>query len=992
MITKGSVTALDDRYEADKKNIFETKKRLREVYYQRLKTKDKVYKQVSKILTRRVALHRKAVNRYFGSLAPSESMTYEKSGGFFQRKIKWRNVPTILRIRMKCLRAIKNKLPGGKYFVMATLCDRIAGHPLQRLRHRVGSGMYAQDVVHFGTTQPASHTGHFLSTEMKWDKEDAHIFVACPSDGDLQPAMCILFELILSRTERTQHDVVMGWGVFPLCTEHIKIISGSYKVPLLRGAVNKDLTKYSDIENTISSNVDSWLCNAYFDVRQRSRSTRGVNERLCKNERTDKILMLPQREDAKGENSELSDSDFSQEILNQGDDLIEVEDIHHSGHVDPVIGEEPISSENSGLGSTLAPLARESRSEYEGTPLLGPSSGRIRPSRRFSGPRSLNDLPSSGRHLITSRQHTSRFSAANVGIRTQAKREQRQMRSSVNGSSITNRHGPTSGGKSLSRLSTNMMAPMSRRSPRSPRSTGRPFAQRRARTRIAKKTRSKNNLDKKKVAETSEEKKTEAKADHEQKDEKDSEQIRVFGGQEEKKAEEDNAEDDGFEKDAIEFEKEMAKRAERNNRGLKEYHFSIVSSESHVISTNEFSKRAQFLAGWIIGDLRMSRMSTLEFWTLIMLAVVGFYWRMFVHFCGEYYFLKSMSLHPYYFECFPYNCYIEYSIDTTTVAIEIAMTVMGQLWNALGFCFGCIVFNTLQQCGFHTPDFLSRVMLVYGLLCLFDPLFVLIGDCVRFHKRGDLFKLFYYFQYIEEDIGGPAGAMFTILLVAVSSVCMLAVFVWYLMTMHMGGRTSDIYSRTHQDESHFFVPHDMEISTETLRYLIIKAKRYRSFEGNLRRIYVTSYIERDHQDIEFDRRTTHIALFTWNPVNPNRVGDMYRQFLWRPDGAILEVFADSDDQQFHALLRKIKSMHHENQMNRDIMQRESKRFGRSLKTPKESRVSISTETEPDTPHPNNNGLSLISHTRVSSTPIRSEVDTKESHSEINASEEKGLLE
>lgn len=43
-------------------------------------------------------------------------------------------------------------------------------------------------------------------------------------------------------------------------------VSPRFKTPLLRGEPNKQLDQFKKIEALISSDLDHWLCNLYFQV------------------------------------------------------------------------------------------------------------------------------------------------------------------------------------------------------------------------------------------------------------------------------------------------------------------------------------------------------------------------------------------------------------------------------------------------------------------------------------------------------------------------------------------------------------------------------------------------------------------------------------------------------------------------------------------------------------------------------------------------------
>ena len=69
------------------------------------------------------------MKQHFGELHDADDMYGAVKGRRYQ--VDWSLAPRVVRIRIDLLRAIKNKLPRGRYVVMATLYDRLGGHPLR---------------------------------------------------------------------------------------------------------------------------------------------------------------------------------------------------------------------------------------------------------------------------------------------------------------------------------------------------------------------------------------------------------------------------------------------------------------------------------------------------------------------------------------------------------------------------------------------------------------------------------------------------------------------------------------------------------------------------------------------------------------------------------------------------------------------------------------------------------------------------------------------
>ena len=52
-----------------------------------------------------------------------------------------------------------------------------------------------------------------------------------------------------------------------MINEHFDIVSGRFKIPLMRGEQGVSIENYQSIESIMGNNLDSWLCNMYLEVR-----------------------------------------------------------------------------------------------------------------------------------------------------------------------------------------------------------------------------------------------------------------------------------------------------------------------------------------------------------------------------------------------------------------------------------------------------------------------------------------------------------------------------------------------------------------------------------------------------------------------------------------------------------------------------------------------------------------------------------------------------
>ncbi|XP_067888787.1 uncharacterized protein ofcc1 [Heterodontus francisci] len=170
-------------------------------------------------------------------------------------KVEWSGTPQPVQIQLKCLRAVKDKLPKGQFILRISLHSWLGGHPLR------WSNSKDQDCT--GTTLPVYHDGNFYNIELSFNQSIAAVL---PSEDDVQPEMALIFELFLLHGINSSIDWAVGWGAFPICNSKLEILEGKYKCPLLRGHRDTKIDEFRKIEDLISSDIDHWLCNLYFQV------------------------------------------------------------------------------------------------------------------------------------------------------------------------------------------------------------------------------------------------------------------------------------------------------------------------------------------------------------------------------------------------------------------------------------------------------------------------------------------------------------------------------------------------------------------------------------------------------------------------------------------------------------------------------------------------------------------------------------------------------
>jgi hypothetical protein len=171
------------------------------------------------------------------------------------------NLPQPVEFRIRFLRSIKTKLPKGAYLIMITQYESLGGRPLAWSK----IGTYGIGDEFPGTTKAVKHNGRYFDRAMKF--EDS-AYALCPSTKNCKPGFCFIIELFQLNSRTNPIDKPVGWTVLPMCNEEMTIVDGKFKLPMLKGRHSPLVQSYSSIERSMANDIDSWLCNIYFDIRK----------------------------------------------------------------------------------------------------------------------------------------------------------------------------------------------------------------------------------------------------------------------------------------------------------------------------------------------------------------------------------------------------------------------------------------------------------------------------------------------------------------------------------------------------------------------------------------------------------------------------------------------------------------------------------------------------------------------------------------------------
>uniref|UniRef100_A0A674MF04 Orofacial cleft 1 candidate gene 1 protein n=1 Tax=Takifugu rubripes TaxID=31033 RepID=A0A674MF04_TAKRU len=165
--------------------------------------------------------------------------------------------PQTVEVRLRCLRATRDKLPRGLYTVSMSLHSRLGGPAVaphsERSQHQWSV-----------STQPVEHLGRYYSTGLNINQS---LMMTVPAACELVPSTVLVFQLIAAPDQSSRVcSSVHAWGAFPVCGPNLCHIQGRFKTPLIRGQPSARMDQFRKMEALISSDLDRWLCNLYFQV------------------------------------------------------------------------------------------------------------------------------------------------------------------------------------------------------------------------------------------------------------------------------------------------------------------------------------------------------------------------------------------------------------------------------------------------------------------------------------------------------------------------------------------------------------------------------------------------------------------------------------------------------------------------------------------------------------------------------------------------------
>lgn len=231
------------------------------------------------------------VREVFGELRPGETP------GGRRFRVDWKGMPQPVEIRLHCIRAVRDRLPRGSYVMLASMAERLGGRVMRWRKGDDFDDFNEEDSIDTDggdtrptATLPVKHGGRYFDRELRLDQ---NVHQLCPSKSDVRPGNVLVFELFRlagsgggsgsggARCGSSRHkggeldeDTAVGWCVLPLADSHLRIVRGSFRIPLLRGEPNPNIDLHEGLEKLIAADLEAWLGNLYLDIRHLPREAR----------------------------------------------------------------------------------------------------------------------------------------------------------------------------------------------------------------------------------------------------------------------------------------------------------------------------------------------------------------------------------------------------------------------------------------------------------------------------------------------------------------------------------------------------------------------------------------------------------------------------------------------------------------------------------------------------------------------------------------------
>lgn len=278
---------------------------------------------------------------------------------------------------------------------------------------------------------------------------------------------------------------------------------------------------------------------------------------------------------------------------------------------------------------------------------------------------------------------------------------------------------------------------------------------------------------------------------------------------------------------------------------LENHHHALVSQREFFFMGRNFTDKQKITASVVLDDIGYNAAGSwdkMRLATTIIFAILGLYTRILVHGVGKYLYLGAIDI-PITEENW-YAWHIDLRFEFTTARFypfnsALAALVPNLIVIAVFLLFG-ITFFALIRIFDRLPYPATRLVFWLGIGALLDaPLTLLFESAHGNFESGEPFLL--YRQFMQEERSGIHGALLITIMYITIALPQAYFMYLYATYVHLNGRAVDIYQRITYPEMSFFVPTDIEISSNEMKEIVKRAKNFRSESGDIKRVTVRDF-------------------------------------------------------------------------------------------------------------------------------------------------------
>ena len=320
----------------------------------------------------------------------------------------------------------------------------------------------------------------------------------------------------------------------------------------------------------------------------------------------------------------------------------------------------------------------------------------------------------------------------------------------------------------------------------------------------------------------------------------------------------------------------------RKEEDFEQFQFSVTGPDG-LKARWEGWKRFKYIMNEVFQDMgfRAKKADYRQVWLSLVIFLFCLWICRLTHYFGQWVFLNFMGIDVNEFAVYWVTFTLKFASDLHFSSI-LGFLACGALFSILVFAIFTLVAFLFYWYLNYFPSIGYKIGALYGLAIEIDPLVTFIECIIRAPIEDDWDKdPFLMSIYFEENASSEFfGPVVTFLIYMVLFMISSFLVNGYLIYIHMNGRIVDTYMRINELESKFFVPLDQEVGEKYLKWVVQKAHKYKTIEGDTRKV---AAIERKEKDLS-KPSTWDVAIF-----NVGKDKSLYRQFTKFPNGTIVEI-------------------------------------------------------------------------------------------------------